>query len=130
MQCLERIKKLLREFPSKIIRAYAECGKYVSNVRVKIITYGNKIEPDIKESRWFNLSDVKGLEPEYFSAHIRYLRSIETSGNALALNAISKAIHTDWTQYEGKKDIILLSSPIPSSILQMLSFLKIQQTYG
>lgn len=103
MQCLERIKKLLREFPSKIIRAYAECGKYVSNVRVKIITYGNKIEPDIKESRWFNLSDVKGLEPEYFSAHIRYLRSIETSGNALALNAISKAIHTDWTQYEGKK---------------------------
>lgn len=48
-------KKLLREFPSKMIRAYAECGKHVLNVRVKIITYGNKIEPDIKESRWFNM---------------------------------------------------------------------------
>lgn len=103
MQCMERIKKQLREFPSKMIRAYAECGKHVSNVRVKIITYGNKIEPDIKESRWFNISDVKGLEPEYYYAYLRYLRCIDTSGNALALHAISKAIHTDWTQYENKK---------------------------
>ena len=103
MQCMERIKKLLREFPSKMIRAYAECGKHISNVRVKIITYGNKIEPDIKESRWFNISDVKGLEPEYYSAYLRYLICIDTSGNALALHAISKAIHTDWTQYENKK---------------------------
>lgn len=76
MQCMERIKKLLREFPSKMIRAYAEVCINVSDVRSKIVTYGNKNANSCKKSRWFRISDVNRLEPEYFSAYIRYLRCI------------------------------------------------------
>ena len=59
-----------------MIRAYAEVCINVSDVRAKIITYGNKMQTAVKESRWFRISDVNGLELKYFSAYIRYLRCV------------------------------------------------------
>lgn len=65
-------------------------------IRSKIICYGNEKEPFIKESRWYDVFNDKGMKLVCFSALYRNIKT-EKAGNTIVLDAIKKAFQVEWT---------------------------------
>ena len=101
-----------------------ECkNKSVNVLRIRIIGFKdiNNIEtlPLIEESRFFNLSQKKSMEPEYFNAYIKRLNKVNRIKATNALEGLTFAIRSDWIQTgDRQRQIIGVFTDAPSHRLE------------
>ena len=122
---IDNIKKRISELPLFIQDQFSLEGKTISNLRVKIMTFGNLNEGiPIEHSRWFcikgydsmhnsksnkllvssmsSLSDYESLEFKRYinNIHLNKNNAINVSNG---LEALSQAIKTDWISNNEKR---------------------------
>ena len=99
-------------------------------VKTKIIIYGNQSN-QIKESRWYNISDKKGLSNEYFNAFVRNIQIRESDEESLGLEALSRAINSDWPAVTERntKQVVFLHSDSASNVIDEKRFHEVTDSW-
>ena len=127
---LEIVKKRLINLNSFLHSVALEWDVELLEVNVKIIIYGSQAN-HIKESRWYNICDKKGLSNEYFLAFIRKIKIEETDEKSLGLEALSRAINSDWLpiQHRNTKQIVFLHSDSASNEIDEKRFYEVSESW-
>lgn len=101
------------QWSNTLLHTFENSWYPISRVYIKVIIYTNDSKPIIKESRWYEISNKKGLEPEYLIAYIKRVKCIGPDADDLSFEAIERAMNVDWTSEKASfKNIILFTNSI------------------
>lgn len=102
----------------------------LTEVKVKIIIYGSKSK-HLKESRWYNISESRGLSKEYLFAFSRKIKCEETNEDSLGLESLLRAINCDWPPVEERytKQVIILHSDSASNVIDEKLFHEVTNSW-
>lgn len=111
--CIDAIKKSVLQWNDTLLHVFEHSYISISKVYIKVITFTNNNKPIIKESRWFEISNKKGLEPEYLIAYIKKIKCLDSDADDLSFEAIERAKKVDWTSEKASlKNVILFTNSI------------------